>query len=616
MIPSEQLVAFIQDLASPDPSARRVAAESLSDGDERAIYPLIRTLRDDNTGVQDAAMRSLVAIGGEVTAYMALPLLREGPFLRNAARVILRQIGQPSVPLLRPLLQDKDDDIRTFAVDLIADIGSCDYPADLVQVLGRDPNQNTRASAARAIGVLGFREALPALINALRDNEWVCFSALEALSAMQDEASVEPVQALLAGPSETLRYAAIETLGKLGSPKSRSILLSRLPQANDIEKTAIVKSLVQIGITPSMAEVGTLLLDMYTNGDWEERLIALSGLSSLKDKRAVPVILEIAGSLEPSDPENEDRLHAVREALMQFGCAPELVAVLSDPRMKFRSKALAIEIVAELQCAEAVPHLIAVMDTDLREVRRAAIMALAELRGDLALAELRKRIEDRDGHVRNAAIAALGRISDRGSFPLILQHIAVENYKDVLEEAIKALLTINPQALFSRRETLSPEIREMIARYAGNADILLALSRDAEPGVKMSALSSLGRLADERAHTRLVEALRDADPEARKTAVMALASRHGDPAEIGQALKDENMWVRLYAVKALGESEKPGVVPSIIPLLYDREVPVVLSAIDALVQLGSADTIALSAVQNHADPAVRERVARIMERVC
>lgn len=189
----------------------------------------------------------------------------------------------------------------------------------------------------------------------------------------------------------------------------------------------------------------------------------------------------------------------------------------------------------------------------------------------------------------------------------------MENYKDVLEETIKALLTINPQALFNQRETLSAEAREIIARYAGSADILLALSRDAEPGVRMSALSSLGRLADERAHARLVEALGDVDPDTRKTAVMALSSQHGDCAVIGPALKDENMWVRLYAVKALGESQRPDVVPSIIPLLYDKEVPVVLSAIDALVQLGSADSVALSGVRNHADTAVRERVARIME---
>jgi len=99
MMPNEELSTIIHNLVDPDPSIRRIAAEALSEADERAIYPLIRLLRDDNAGVQDAAMRSLVAIGGEVTAYMALPLLREGPFIRNTARVILRQIGHPSVML-------------------------------------------------------------------------------------------------------------------------------------------------------------------------------------------------------------------------------------------------------------------------------------------------------------------------------------------------------------------------------------------------------------------------------------------------------------------------------------------------------------------------------------
>src|SRR5512140_1606033 len=182
MISTEELTAHLEKLNASDAGERRAAAEALAYSDERAIYPLIKTLRDDNTGVQDAAMRSLVSIGGEVAAYMALPLLREGPFLRNAGRVILRQLGKPSIPLLRTLLTDKDDDIRTFAADLIGDIGWCDYAGEIAQLLGNDPNQNTRASAARTLGILGCREALPVLTAALKDNEWVCFSVLEALA--------------------------------------------------------------------------------------------------------------------------------------------------------------------------------------------------------------------------------------------------------------------------------------------------------------------------------------------------------------------------------------------------------------------------------------------------
>jgi len=615
MMPNDELSTLLQQLADPDPSARRIAAETLSDGDERAIYPLIRTLRDENPGVQDAAMRSLTAIGGEVTAYMALPLLRESPFLRNTARIILKQIGQPSVPLLRPLLTDKDDDVRTFAVDLITDIGTCDYPAEIARLLEADPNQNVRASAARAIGALGYQEGAAALVGSLKDNEWVCFSALEAIAVLRDEAFVEPVHTLLGSPSETLRYAAIETLGKLGSSRSSAALLGRLGAATDIEKTAIIRSLVQIGITPSMAEVSDQLIEMYANGDWEERMIALTGLSDLKDERAVRTILEVAGELEPSDPESEERLHAVQEALLKFGCDPALLGVISDPTMKFRSKVIAIEIIGELQCTEAVPHLIAIMDGDLREVRRASVLALAVIRGDQALAELRKRIEDRDGHVRNASISALGQIGDKSSYPLILDHIARENYQDVLEATIKALLLIDAQSLFKQRTALSPAVREIMARYAGSPDMLLALSRDPEQAVRLAALSGLSRFTDDATRARLKEALKDPNQEARKLAIMALGSMNSCFEEITQALRDTDLWVRLHAVRAIGESGRPEAAKTIIPLLYDKEVPVVLAAIDALVQLGSSESVSLGALQNHPDPAVQERVAQVMERL-
>ncbi|HWR89888.1 MAG TPA: HEAT repeat domain-containing protein, partial [Dissulfurispiraceae bacterium] len=118
------LKRILLKLQSEDPSVRRLAAERLSEADERAIYPLIQALKDRHPGVQDAAMRSLVAIGGEVTAYMTLPLLREEPSVRNMAVVILGELGVHAVPLVYPLLGDKNGVIRKFAVDLLRKIGS------------------------------------------------------------------------------------------------------------------------------------------------------------------------------------------------------------------------------------------------------------------------------------------------------------------------------------------------------------------------------------------------------------------------------------------------------------------------------------------------------------
>jgi HEAT repeat protein len=281
-------------------------------------------------------------------------------------------------------------------------------------------------------------------------------------------------------------------------------------------------------------------------------MIALTGLAELKEKRAVPVILEGAGTLDPSGPESEERLQAIKEALRKFGCSPSLITVLNNPDIKFRSKVVAINVISELQCAEAIPHLIAIMDGDLREVRRASVLAIAAIGGDKALQELRKRIEDRDGHVRSAAITFLGRIGDRKSFPLILRHIDKEKYPDVLEETIKALLMIDEQALFSHRGKLSPATRVFIARYAASADILFTLSQDQDVSVRVTALSSLGRFPNDRTRTRLIQALHDQNAESRKVAVIALGSQNCCYEDITQVLRDRDMWVRLYAVKALG----------------------------------------------------------------
>ncbi|NTW58597.1 MAG: HEAT repeat domain-containing protein [Nitrospirae bacterium] len=616
MIPDEELSKQVQMLTDPDPSVRRAAAEALGDSDERAIYPLIKALHDENTGVQDAAMRSLTAIGGEVTAYMAIPLLREGPFLRNTARIILRQIGRHSVPLLRPLFADKDDDIRTFAVDLVADIGWCDYPQDIVRLLETDPNQNTRTAAARALGLLDYREGLPALLAALKDNEWVCFSALESLALMRDESSVDAVLALLGNPSETLRYAAIETLGKIGSRRSSDMLIARLPKASDMEKTSLIRSLVQIGVTPAMAEVADLLVEMYRSGDWDDRLIALTGLRDLKYGRAVPTILDIAGSLEPSDPDSEERLAAVKTALAKFGCGPLLSEFINDPEAGFRSQVIAVEVIGQLRCADAVPTLIKILEGDLREVRRAAVLALAGMPGEETLRVLRKCVDDRDGHVRNAALSVLGRMRDQDSFDHLLRHLDVENYKDVLEVNVQALLQIDSRRLFAGLAALAPAIREIIARSTSDADMLLTLSQEQDVNVRVAALSNLNRVQDGRGQQRLTEALGDSDPEVRKTAVIALGSMNLGPATYKKALADTDMWVRLYAVRALGDSMNPDAAKAVIPLLYDREPPVVLSAIDALVQLGNSEAVTLSALQNHANEQVRERIAQIMEQTC
>jgi HEAT repeat protein len=462
-----RLRKLLRDINDDDASKRRSAAEALSGGDERAIYPLIRALKDDNFGVQDAAMRSLMEIKGETTTYMVLPLLRENSFLRNTAIMIIREMGKIAVPLLYVLLNDRDDDVRKFALDLIHDIRYCGYPEKLVEMLTTDQNANVRAAAAKTIGMLQYKKAVPQLIKALSDEEWVCFSALEALTNLNDESSMDAMLDLLNNPSETIRYAAIEALGKIGSSKAVQYLTEHTSKAEGFEKTAAIKSLSRIGCVPPLPGISEVLIDMLKEDEWDDKLTAIKGLVSLKAGGAIHHMVDMAGSFDLSEPDSEDKLHVIKEAIHSFGCNDLLIKLLSDESIKYRGKVVVIEILGHLRCKNSVPALINLLKkSDYRDVRRTSIKSLGQIESDEAKKCLIEAISDDDSHVRKTAVAALGKIGEMTAFEPLMTLLPNEQYKDVIDESINALMNINSTLFLSRIDELNENIRRIASRYS------------------------------------------------------------------------------------------------------------------------------------------------------
>ena len=615
MTVTKRVTRYVKELTAPEPSKRRAAAEALAGADERALYPLIKALSDDNAGVQDAAMRSLISIGGEVTAYMVLPLLRSGPYLRNTARVILRAIGREAVPLLRQLLRDKDDDVRKFSVDLIGEIGWCDYHDDVVALLRQDPNPNVRASAARVLGLFGYGKALPELIQALTDDEWVCFSALEALAAIGDDTAAVALESILTSPSEAVRYGALEALGRLTSPLASNALMGHLATATGMEKRLTLKSLVQAGITPHMFEVSEMLLDMLRGGDWEEKLIAARGLVDLRDETALPHLADVAGSLDRSDPASEDRLCALTGTLAAFGCGEALTGLLTDPLVRYRGKVVVAEVLGILKCAPAVPDLAVLMNSAETEVRRAGATALAAIDCAEARQALMQALSDEDGHVRTTVVASLGRTGEKDAFNAILDLLASERHADVIRESVRALVSIDEAAFIDSLTIFDGPIREAAGRWLTDTEALLMLSRDEDPRVRASAVDGLGRTRLESVAGRLVEALGDPDPDVRRAAVGAMGEIGCCYEWILSAFDDSDTWVRVAAIKGTRAFSEPGLVPRLMDLSADPAVPVALAALETLAAISDRDGFsALTVFADHPDPDVRNRAEELLER--
>ncbi len=466
---TKRLNKLLSDLNHKDASRRRSAAEALSEGDERVLYPLIKSLKDENLGVQDAAIQSLMGIKQESTAYMLLPLLRESPFLRNTAMLILRELGRIVIPLLRTLLIDKDDDVRKFALDLIYDVQYCDYPEDLAYMLSNDSNSNVRAAAAKALGILQYRKAIPQLIQSLNDEEWVCFSTIEALAKFKDDKSLEQIIALLDSPSETIRFAVIETLGKIRSSKATERLTACELNADDFERRLIIKSLVEIGTISSTHHIVKTLIEMLEEDDWEDIYTAIKGLSTVKANEAIYQIIDLAGSLEPSMPENDDKIEFIKKAIYSIGCHENLINIIDSPTMKFRGKTIAIEILGDLQCPDTVHAIINALNSDYRDVRRASIEALIKFASDEVSTCLMEAIYHLDSHVRKIAIMALGKIGAVTALEPLIATLDKEEYSDIKDSIIVSLLEIDSTLFLSRIDEFSDDTRKCIEHHTADS---------------------------------------------------------------------------------------------------------------------------------------------------
>ncbi len=612
---------LIQKLGDKDPSIRRRAAEDLSGGDERAIYPLIKALSDENAGVQDASMRSLIAIGardgysGEVAGYMVLPLLRENSYLRNTALIILTALDGVAVPLLYPLLKDKDDDIRKFAIDLMGDIKKGVEPSMIMPLL-KDPNANVRAAAAKNLGLLGYRDSIPELIKALKDEEWVCFSALDALGELKAEEAVRDIASLLANSSEAVCFAAIEALGKLGSDKAVDALIGYLPKASVDEGSAVIKSLTQIGITPEMADLSGHLVIMLKDGDWEEKEIALKGIVSLNCREAVPVLVDIAGSLDPSLPESEERIVLLRDAISSMDSEDELLNLLDSPDMKYRGKSFAIEILGTTRSKKAVSKLVDYLDDMRRDLRRASAEALGEIGEPRSTGHLLEvSLKDVDAHVRRSAIEALGNIQAKDAFKALMDLLEVEKYYDVIEKIVESLIKIDADIFLADIPKYRDNVREIIAKTVSDVDVLSKLADDQNKKVKIAAIYGLGRAATDDATAMLISFLRDRDSDIRKAAVVALGETHYCPPELFNALQDDDPWVRFYTIKAIAFScDKEKAISMIGTMLHDEFIPVVMSAIDAIGEIGGREAYeALAQHEEHPNPDVRDKIKEALK---
>jgi HEAT repeat protein len=233
---------------------------------------------------------------------------------------------------------------------------------------------------------------------------------------------------------------------------------------------------------------------------------------------------------------------------------------------------------------------------------------------------------------RDRAFAAelLGRVGSAKAVPALLETIQATRTEDsdVREIALRALARIaDPRAvgplvaaLSSADTWLSARIADILSHHgeaAVDPSIELLSGAPGHPA-RAWAANVLGEIRAQRAFPALVRGLSDSDEEVRGKSASALG-RLADPRAISHLLDhlltDPAPFVRARIASALGQIGGPEVIERLVRALHDPAWWVRVRSVEALEQIGPAAEGPLLVALNASDGNIRSRAATALERL-
>jgi HEAT repeat protein len=513
-----------------DEEERRERIARSQDVDE-----LLDGLGDESWRVRKEAASRLGA-RPEAAARLAALLQHDEVGRRAAAADALAQLGTAAVPALLETLAAQPPR-RRFVIDALGAAGDRAAVPALVGCMD-DVDENVRAAAAEALGVLGGDDAVAAVRRALRRRSLVVrHAALQALLRAGAGVPLDELTPLLDEPM--LRAPTLALLGQTGDPAAIPWLLAALRVPVHSHQAAAIHALDALPpaavadalrASPDLEPVLVAALD---TDDSEEAAWLLS-LGSFPGAAA-------ALATRLTDPALEE---TASRALLALGEAavPALVATLNQ------GEAVAAHVLGDLGAVSAIPALLAALDRDepvasaaaralgiiavsapdaVRphlfplDARRCRILVPTAADRPLLLAALREG----DAGLRAAAATALDEFVDVETRDALIFALADEDVA-VRAAAATTLGAGGHPAAAAALETAAadpdPRVRAAVARALGQlrrgADALRVLVREGGRPAP-DALEALAQLGDPADRPLFSAALGGDDPELIKVAI-------------------------------------------------------------------------------------------------
>ncbi len=618
-------------LSHKDAEVRRESLENFLEYEKdisKAIPLILKQLEDENWRVRKTAVEALLGIKGETVTRAFIDTLNNADSVnaRNSAIEALIALGDEATDHLIEKYKDSSKDVKKFIIDILGKTKDLKALPLLLKAI-EDKNENVRAAAVEHLGnIKGHESVINALTGILvREDIWVAYPAVEALGRIGDSKAVDALISVL--PQAKLREPVIRALGRIAESgsfpsivpflkdKSRSIrevTIEAIEQfyRKGIKEEVIIKSLKNI----LGNKASDILLPCVKSNKKDVRVASILLLGLIKDKRAVPLLLEI--SVEDDANENIEKVLAyiaksAPEFLIPFFgtgdsyqrriiCevagktgAPaffnHLIRCLKDEDGHVRGNA-AIAL-SHLNNPEAIKHIKRLLLDEYENVQEEAIKSLSKFKKWLDIDEIKKGLLDKNHILQRNTVILLGLIGNKNSIEALgitLKSSSVKVRISVVQ-ALGAIGGANAvKFLFLALTDEFAEVRRVaaiaIGRIRSNKGLqpLILLLSDIDVKVRAASAEALGRLGNKKAVDPLLGLLKDESGFVRTATIESLANFKEEKVKdsLLKLLNDNDAEIRSTAVEALKSFDS--IAQDILPLLKDKEWSVRKTVVDVL----------------------------------
>ncbi len=213
-------------------------------GGEDTIPAFMEAFKSPNSGMRGEVVHELRKFGSKAIDVLATALNTPDKTLRrHIIDAFIKLNSKEATPvLIKIALHDDSGEVRFAAVEALRFIGDENAAPALVQLLG-DPVKRVCYEAASALGDLGRKEAIPTLLEMLREfssgglcegkyKELKCYGTSMRLGKIGKEA-VPELEKLIKDPYVVLRRFAADALGRIGGEEARPALLKALKDPDE-----------------------------------------------------------------------------------------------------------------------------------------------------------------------------------------------------------------------------------------------------------------------------------------------------------------------------------------------------------------------------------------------